>query len=96
MSQSALSDVLQRIRAEYVEMPGLALTPDQIQRLCAIERSVCLLALDVLVSTGFLSMRPGGAYGRPRDQEIARARPAQASLDAGLAAVMGRPRRRAS
>ena len=90
MSQSALPDVLQRIRAEYLEMPGLTLTGDQIQRLCAVEEGACRMAIDVLVSTGFLAVRPGGAYGRVLDHDLSRARPAQASLESRYAAVMRR------
>src|SRR5256885_16506125 len=30
--------VLERIRAEYLEMPGLSLKADQVQRLCGVER----------------------------------------------------------
>ncbi len=33
--------VLERIRAEYLEMPGLKLTADQLQRLCGIEQTIC-------------------------------------------------------
>ena len=91
-----LPDVLQRIRAEYLEMPGLSLTADQLQRLCAIERSVCRVAIDALVSAGFLSMRPDGAYGRFRDPDVSRARPAKASLEASFVTTMGRQRSRAS
>ena len=96
MSKSALPDVLQRIRAEYLEMPGLSLTADQIRRLCAIEPGMCQTAIDALVSTGFLAMRHGGAYGRFRDPDISRVRPAKASLDSGFVPVMRRQRSRAS
>ena len=43
------------------EMPGLRLTLDQIQRLCGIERTVCKMALDMLVETNFLCVKPDGA-----------------------------------
>ena len=36
-----IDDVLQRIQGEYVEMPGLRLTPAQAQRLWGLERDVC-------------------------------------------------------
>ena len=91
-----LSDVLQRIRAEYLEMPGLSLTANQIQRLCAIESEICGIAIDALVSTGFLSMRTGGAYGRFRDPDVSRVRPAKVNLDASFPTAMARQRSRAS
>jgi len=91
-----LSDVLQRIRSEYLEMPGLSLTPSQIQRLCAIESEVCEIAIDALVSTGFLSMRPDGAYGRFRNPDVSRVRPAKVNLDGGFVPARDRLRSRAS
>ena len=41
---------LTRIRAEYLEMPGLRLTPDQTERLCGVERALCQIVLDALVN----------------------------------------------
>jgi hypothetical protein len=38
-----------RVRAEYVEMPGMRLTLEQVQRLCGIERALCQTVLDALV-----------------------------------------------
>ena len=40
-----IDDVLQRIQGEYVEMPGLRLTPAQAQRLWGLERDVCFLGV---------------------------------------------------
>jgi hypothetical protein len=31
--------LIKRIRAEYLEMPGLQLTLEQAQRLCSVERA---------------------------------------------------------
>jgi hypothetical protein len=41
MNASPPERLRDRIRGEYLEMPGLRLTVDQMQRLCAMERSVC-------------------------------------------------------
>jgi hypothetical protein len=46
--------VLNRLRAEYLEMPGLRLTKTQVQRLCGVEHTVCQPVLDALVDTRFL------------------------------------------
>ena len=89
------SQVLHRIRAEYLEMPGLFLTADQIQRLCGVDQAVCETALRALVESGFLSVRPDGAYGRFRDPDISRARPAKAILEPSVIATMARLRARA-
>ena len=56
-------DVLNRLRAEYVEMPGLRLKAEQVQRLCGIERSICQLTLDTLVNERFL-VQLNGHYAR--------------------------------
>ena len=87
--------VIQRIRAEYLEMPGLTLRPEQVQRLCGVDRAMCVIALEMLVESGFLSMRADGAYARDKDPDISRARPAKAQLGQS-ATPMSRMRPRAS
>jgi len=44
---------LTRLRAEYLEMPGLQLTRGQAQRLCGLERVACERVLDTLVDRVF-------------------------------------------
>ena len=78
--------LLQRIRAEYLEMPGLSLRPEQVQRLCGVDGTLCESVLEALVETGFLSRRPDGAYGRYRNPDISRARQAKAGLEKTTAA----------
>ena len=62
--------LLNRIRAEYLEMPGLRLRLEQVQRLCGIERTVCQMVLDSLVDQKFLSVKSGGHYALSTDGEI--------------------------
>ena len=81
MNHEPVPQILQRIRSEYLEMPGLNLRPEQLQRLCGIDRALCQTALEVLVDTGFLSMRADGAYGRFKNPDNSRARPAKATLE---------------
>ena len=91
MNNAVTPHVLQRIRAEYLEMPGLALRPEQVQRLCGLDGTLCQSVLEALVESGFLSRRPDGAYGRYPD--ISRARPAKAGLETNLLpAAVRRPR----
>ena len=59
--------VLERIRAEFLEMPGLRLKPEQVQRLCGVEQNVCKHVLDSLVDHEFLCVKPDGAYARKAD-----------------------------
>ena len=54
-----------RIRAEYVDMPGMNLTLNQASRLFGAEPVACARALDALVRDGFLACR-GRTYLRSR------------------------------
>jgi hypothetical protein len=72
--------LLTRLRAEYLEMPGLRLTLEQAQRLCGIERALCKAALDALVADKFLCVKSGGAYARLTDGIISRPRPVKADF----------------
>ena len=58
---------LTRIRATFLEMPGLRLTFEQAQRLCGVEGALCQMALDALVDTRFLCIRGNGLYARVTD-----------------------------
>ena len=53
-----------RIRSEFLEMPGLVLTPAQAARLWAVDRPTAERVLDTLVSAGFLGKTLTGAYLR--------------------------------
>ena len=55
---------LQRIRAEFLEMPGMRLTPNQVQRLAGVSGLVCDRVLDELVVTGLLARGASGTYKR--------------------------------
>jgi len=61
--------LLTRIRAEYVEMPGLRLTLAQAQRLCGVEPTLCEAVLNRLVEARFLCKKSDGAYARLSDGE---------------------------
>ena len=72
--------VLDRVRAEYVEMPGMKLRIDQIARLCGIDHPMCDLVLDALVRTSFLFLQSDGTYVRSTDGGKSLPRPAKAAL----------------
>ena len=57
-SLSGHDAALNRIRAEFLEMPGLCLTRDQVQRLCGVERDLCQQALNRLVETSLRTPNP--------------------------------------
>jgi hypothetical protein len=70
----SIESVVRRVRAEYLEMPGLRLTVGQVQRLCGIEPVLCRAVLASLVESKFLGVNPDGTYGRLAAGETARRR----------------------
>ena len=82
MSTSLNQDVLERLRAEYLEMPGLRLTLEQAQRLCGVERMLCKMVLDALVDAKFLRVTSDGHYARLTNGR--HPHPAKATHGAGL------------
>jgi hypothetical protein len=61
------NSLIDRIRGEFLEMPGLRLTLPQAQRLCGVERALCQRVLGTLVETGFLCVKTDGTYSRLTD-----------------------------
>ena len=57
-------EVTDRIRAEYMEMPGLELTIWQVQRLWNLSEELCVRALLTLVQAKFLMVTSSGKYAR--------------------------------
>src|SRR5262249_9952524 len=62
-----IESTLERLRAEYLEMPGLRLSVAQIERLCGVDRIVCHAVLDVLVDARVLRVNADGTYARLTD-----------------------------
>jgi len=56
--------IVDRLRAEFQEMPDLRVTPFQLQRLCAINGAACRRILDALTNDGFLHSTGDGHYVR--------------------------------
>jgi hypothetical protein len=54
----------ERVRGEYLEMPGLALTKWQMRRMWHFDATVCDAVVDALVTSGFLKQRPDRAFVR--------------------------------
>jgi hypothetical protein len=64
MTNNAVSDCVQRIRAEYVELPNLSLTAAQAQRLWSLDPETCQAVLDTMVQGAFLRRTPHAQYVR--------------------------------
>jgi hypothetical protein len=56
-----------RVRAEYVEMPGLRVTLGQACRLWQVDAATCQKLLDHLVREGFLCRTDSGFYVASQD-----------------------------
>jgi hypothetical protein len=59
-----VAEAAELLRMEYVEMPGLALTAWQAQRLCNLSVEVSERALRTLLECGFLRRFADGRYIR--------------------------------
>jgi hypothetical protein len=73
----AIDLLIVRVKAEFMEMPGLKLTEAQARRLWAIDASTCSGLLKTLVNTSFLFRTRDGSFMR-----IERTAPAKAALKA--------------
>jgi predicted transcriptional regulator of viral defense system len=60
-----LDTIVNAVKREYDEMPGLALTVEQAQRLWALEPRMCRAALGRLVDVGYLCRTEGGQFAKP-------------------------------
>jgi DNA-binding IclR family transcriptional regulator len=61
---SSIADWVQLVRAEYLEIPGLHLTEEQVQRLWGLDPTTCAALLDVLIRAGFLRRTRDAGYVR--------------------------------
>jgi hypothetical protein len=56
--------VIQRIRSEFLEMPGLRLTPAQAARLWGMDEPSCQQVISILVRSAFLRWTSSGMVVR--------------------------------
>jgi hypothetical protein len=68
-------EVLRRVRGEFLEMPGLRLTPAQARRLWGLDLAVVDALLNTLVNANFLFQTTDGAFMR-----VDRCSPVKAAL----------------
>ena len=59
-----IQDVVRRIRGEFLEMPGLRVTPQQARRLWRLDETACDAVLGALVDARFLARTRDGAFVR--------------------------------
>jgi hypothetical protein len=63
----SITPLFHRVRCEFLEMPGLRLTPAQAARLWALDRPTSNRILDGLATAGFLLRDSNGAYLIPSE-----------------------------
>ena len=56
--------LVHRVRSEFIEMPGLQLTPPQAARLWGLDQSASLRVIDALVEGSFLRWTQHGTVVR--------------------------------
>ena len=61
----SIDRLIERIRAEYIEQPGLRLTEAQASRLWRLDEPTCHYALTALTGDAFLQRSADGRYARP-------------------------------
>ena len=61
---AGLHELLQRIEADYRELPALNVTESQAQRLWGLDSTTCAFVLMTLMERGVLERTPTGTYIR--------------------------------
>jgi hypothetical protein len=56
--------LVNRVRGEFIEMPGLDLTMAQAERLWGLDNTACRHVVEALVATSFLRWTPAGKIVR--------------------------------
>ena len=59
-----LERIIRRVRAEYLEMPGLYLSAAQARRLWGLDDETCMSVLEALLADRFLVRTSNGDYRR--------------------------------
>ena len=63
-AQAERADCLALVRSEFLEMPGLCLTQEQVQRLWGLDREQSKMLLQALVDASFLRRTEDGMFAR--------------------------------
>ena len=63
---TSIQTAIERMEAEYREMPGLMLTARQTERLLGLDRNTCELVISALLRRRFLKQTAEGTYLKQR------------------------------
>jgi mannosyl-3-phosphoglycerate phosphatase family protein len=72
VSDMSIATLLERVRGEYLEMPGLRLTLAQAARLWSLDGTMCRRVLETLTHERFLAATAAGTYVRADSLERSR------------------------
>jgi hypothetical protein len=67
MSPTEITMAVDRVRAEFAEMPGLRLSIPQAARLWGLDQAACRHVIDALEHRGFLRRTSAGLVVRAED-----------------------------
>ena len=70
-SPELVRSTVERLRTEYLELPGMRLTAPQVQRLAGVDQAVCRAALEVLVASQLIFEDGDGTYSRRLEVRVA-------------------------
>jgi hypothetical protein len=87
LSSPEITKLLQRIRAEYQEMPGLCLTLRQAQRLWGLDERRAQAVFTALYRAGFLHLTKNDSFVRGSDVDVAHTADGAALVKSGAAGV---------
>ena len=73
MASQPIEDAVQLLRAEYLDMPDLALTPSQVASLLDLDGVTAAAVLQALEDSRFLERTKDGHFihSQPRDLDVA-------------------------
>lgn len=63
---AAQDELIQRVRSEFLEMPGLQLNVPQACRLWGLDPTTCGSLMEQLVKSKFLCRTRAGGFARPQ------------------------------
>ena len=64
MSQMDVHAIAERVRSEFIEMPGLRLTARQAARMWGLDGPSCGAVIDILIRSSFLRWTGTGTVAR--------------------------------
>jgi len=66
MDVRSVESMINRVRREYVRMPRMRLTLEQIRQLCGIDAAACVAAVNALLDLKCLCASDDGTYARQK------------------------------